>query len=77
MQSSTSIDSFYPEGPHVPLLVAAIPVGVLQSLLHAFSSDPDAVLGSPSKPFCKLKYLILVHLSLSIYIFCASDVFGC
>ncbi|CAB4267661.1 unnamed protein product [Prunus armeniaca] len=45
MDAGASIDALDPQGAHVSLLGAAIPVGILQGLLHPLSGNPYAILG--------------------------------
>lgn len=68
MQSGSGIDPLNPERSHVSFLVTTIPVGILKGLFNTFSSNADAVFGSPPEPFCKLEYFLLVHLSPSTYV---------
>lgn len=51
MLASSGIDALNPKGTHIPLLVAAVSVGVLKCLLNSFSCYSYAVFGSSSKPF--------------------------
>ena len=62
MEASAGVDALDPEGAHVTLLVAAIPVGVLQGLLHTFPSDPYAILCPSPESLGELEDLVLVHL---------------
>lgn len=51
------IHSLDPQGPHVSLLSFAVSVGILQGLLHAFSSYSDAVFAPTSEAFGKAEDL--------------------
>lgn len=61
MKARAGVDALDPEGSHVPLLVAAVAVRVLQRLLHPLPRDPDAVLGAAPEPLRQLEDLVLVH----------------
>lgn len=49
MKACASIDALYPKGTHVTLLIATVPVGILESLLHPLSGNPYAILGPASE----------------------------
>lgn len=67
MEAGASIDSLDPKRAHIPLLVSAISVWILQRLLDPLSSDPDAILGAPPETFGELKDLIFVHPRISFF----------
>lgn len=54
MLFAAGVDALDPKAPHVALLVAPVPVRVLQRLFHSLSRDAYAILGTPPKALCEL-----------------------
>ena len=61
MLPSAGIDALNPKPSHVALLIATIPIRILQCLLHSLPGCPDAVLATTSEPLRQLQYLLVVH----------------
>lgn len=61
MLPGAGIDALNPKPSHVALLIATIPIRILQCLLHSLPGCPDAVLATTSEPLRQLQYLLVVH----------------
>lgn len=62
MLTSAGINALDPQSTHVTLLVAPIPVCILQGFLDALPRRANAVLAAPSEALGELQNLLVVHL---------------